>query len=81
MQFCDTEYSTAENRDDFELIFAEIATKFDSVPILRCGIFPRFVVLYRAINRLPPPCPPRMTFHAIFEEQTHKWLRRLGVLC
>jgi hypothetical protein len=61
MHFCGDEIFHRSNCGDFALIFLKSLRNFGYAPILHCRISPHCVVLYRAINRLPPPCPPRMT--------------------
>jgi hypothetical protein len=81
MHICTTGISMGRNVGSFPPLAAEFSQNPDNRKLLHCRIRMHGVLLWRTINRLPPPFPTRMTSHAHFAWRTREALRSLRAFC
>jgi len=81
MHICTTGISMGRNVGSFPPLAAKFSQNPDNRKLLHCRIRMHGVLLWRTINRLPPPFPTRMTSHAHFAWRTREALRSLRAFC
>jgi hypothetical protein len=81
MHICTTGISVGRNVGSFPSSVAEFSQNPGSRKLLHCHIRLHGVLLWRTINRLPPPFPARMTSHAHFAWRTREALRSPRAFC
>jgi hypothetical protein len=80
MQICAVGITARRNFEEFALLSGHLSRKPGCSRVLHCKIFPQRVLFYRAINRLPSPCRPRMTPRKKFNAAGRNRLRHAFVL-
>jgi hypothetical protein len=81
MHICATGIAVGVKVGSFRPLVTEFSQNHSPQEILHCRIDPGGDHLWRTINRLPPPYPPRMTRHANFACTMRKTLRKPRAFC
>jgi hypothetical protein len=81
MQFCGGWHVLERNTAELTSIAADLSPNSGYAQFLHRRISLQPLLLYRAINRLPSPCQPRMAILADFAWSSRNRLRPVGPLC